>query len=146
LKQDTQTRHFLIVENDADDAFLIRRAFQSTPNCGTAFVCRSASEAQDYCRANGMYSDRAKYQKPDAIVSDLHLGKESGVDFMKWLKTQDEFKEIPVMVLTGSASPAEMRAAKESGAVKVLRKPGKLEELKALFQTIATELCSTPQE
>ena len=84
-----------------------------------------------------MYSDRKKYPLPDAIVSDLKMGSESGADFVCWLRTRKEFNQTPVLIFSGCASPEEMKQAEELGAQEVLRKPIKVEDLRRLFQKLA---------
>src|SRR5258706_11046470 len=98
------------------------------PGC-SAFICRNTSEARAYMMGAGMYSDRVKFPFPDAIVSDLRLGEESGIEFLHWLRTVPAFKDIPIVLLSGSASPNEMATAAELNGIKVLRKPAELNAL-----------------
>lgn len=133
-------KHFLVIENDPDDAFLIRRAFTTIPHC-TSFVCRNTSEAKAYVLGAGLYSRRDTYPLPDTILCDLRLGDESGVQFIEWLFKTDEVKKFPVVVLTGSASPKEMEAAEGLGAKKVLRKPNDVDALRRMLAQIAQDLC-----
>ena len=46
----------LVLEDDAGDAILIRRAF--TGQTCRAFICRNTSEARAYFLGSGMYSER----------------------------------------------------------------------------------------
>ena len=123
---------FLIIEDSAEDAALIRRAFAQIDH-STAFVCRNVSEAKAYVAGAGMYSDRGRFPVPQAVICDLRLGGESGLDFLAWLKGKPKFGRIPVAILSGTASEKEMLAAKTEGAASVLRKPENLEELRALL-------------
>jgi DNA-binding NarL/FixJ family response regulator len=132
--------HFLILENDADDAFLIRRAFSNFPLC-SAFVCRNTSEARAYMIGAGMYADRERYPVPTAVVSDVCLEGESGVDFLRWLRNTAAFANIPVYILTGSASPEQVDAASKLGAAGVFSKPVKIQALQELIRSIAVDLC-----
>jgi hypothetical protein len=43
-----KAKHFLVVENDANDAFFIDRALRGAPQCKSTVICRSGSEAQAY--------------------------------------------------------------------------------------------------
>ena len=62
--------HFLIVENDPDDAYLIARAFKKIPHCGTVSLTRNTSEAKAYLKGAGMYADRQQFPFPSAILSE----------------------------------------------------------------------------
>jgi CheY-like chemotaxis protein len=135
-----QGKTFLVIEDSGDDALLIRRAFRALESC-QATICRNLSEAKAYMNGAGMYQDRTKYPFPNAIISDLHLGMESGLDFLKWIKAHPEYKAMPVYVLTGTASTREAFLAREAGAVDVLRKPSKYEDLRTMFTDMAAKLC-----
>src|SRR5688500_14213048 len=124
-------KYFLVIEDDADDAAFIRRAFSPMRDC-SAFVCRNSSEAKAYLQGAGLYKDRQKYPVADAIIGDLRLGEESGVEFVAWLKA-GELKHLPVAILTGFDAPMEMAAAQKLGAVMSLRKPKTTEELGLLL-------------
>jgi len=128
--------HILFLENDGNDAILIGIAMKAVDPPVRWFICRNPSEARSYLKGTGMYSDRKKYPLPDAIVSDLKMGSESGADFVCWLRTRKEFNQTPVLIFSGCASPEEMKQAEELGAQEVLRKPIKVEDLRRLFQKL----------
>jgi len=130
---------FLVIEDNGDDAVLIERAFRSTHEC-RAFICRSLSEAKDYLTGAGMYANREKYPLPNGIISDMHLGADSAVDFLKWIKFS-KFVLLPVVVLSGTSSTQECAVARELGAVEILRKPAKYEELRMMLHDLAAKLC-----
>ena len=132
---------FLIVENDPNDALLIRRALASA-NCGASSICRNVSEAQAYLKGAGMYANRSKYPVPDVILTDLRMEEESGVDLVEWIRDQEPpLRDITVLILTGSASPMQFDAAKKVGAQGVHRKPARIEDLQHLLASIATQFC-----
>lgn len=133
-------RKFLIVEDDPNDALLIKRALRS--RCGFSFVCRNPGEAQAYLRGAGTYGDRAAYPLPDVIVTDLRIGADSGITLVEWVRSQTPpVRDTPMIILTGSAPPAEFEAAQRAGAQRVYRKPTRFEDLQQLIEEIALEYC-----
>jgi CheY-like chemotaxis protein len=134
-----ENKHFLVLEDNQDDAFLIRRAVAKTPWC-SAFVCRNASEAKAYMLGAGLYSDRLNFQLPQMILLDLKLGTDTGINFLKWLKTSPEFNAIPVTVLTGYAEEKDVIAAENAGALNVLIKPVGIIALIELLGTLVAGL------
>jgi DNA-binding response OmpR family regulator len=132
---------FLVIEDSYDDALLIKRAFGMLENCRVV-VCRNLSEAKAYLHGAGMYQDRAKFPFPNAVICDLHLGYESGVQFLVWIKAHAQFKNMPVTILTGTANTQECVQAKNAGALDVLRKPARYEDLKTMLNDMAAKLCS----
>ena len=139
MNQDFRTT-FLVLEDDANDALLIRRAF--TNAACRAFVCRNTSEARAYLLGAGMYADRERYPFPDMFVSDVNLGAgESGLSFLEWVRSREDLKDIPVIVLSGSMSPKDIHRAKSLGVSRVLEKPGNAAELQLLVLKLANEFC-----
>jgi CheY-like chemotaxis protein len=130
---------FLVLEDDANDAILIRRAF--TNAACRAFVCRNTSEARAYLLGAGMYSNRDEYPFPDIFVTDLHLGEESGINFLEWLRSREDLKDIPVIVLSGLISPKDSQKAKQLGVSRILQKPGNPAELQLLVLKLSNEFC-----
>ena len=143
MEQDFRTT-FLVLEDDANDALLIRRAF--TNAACRAFVCRNTSEARAYLVGAGMYADRARFPFPDIFITDLRLGDESGMQFLKWLRSRDDFKNVPVIVLSGTASPRDVQDAKKLGASRVVQKSSNPAELQMLVMKLAREFCPPTSE
>jgi len=138
MEQDFRTT-FLILEDDANDALLIRRAFTNTA-CN-AFVCRNTSEARAYLLGAGMYSDRSQFPFPEIFVTDIRLADESGVQFLQWMRLRPEFARLPVIVLSGAATPLEIQQAKELGASRILKKPGDPRALQEVLMELSREFC-----
>jgi CheY-like chemotaxis protein len=141
--QDFRTT-FLILEDDANDALLIRRAFTSAA-C-RAFVCRNTSEARAYLVGAGMYANRDHYQFPDIFITDLRLADESGMQFLGWLRSKPEFKDLPVIILSCSTSPKDMAEAKKLGVSRFIQKPGNPGELEMLVIKLSRQFSPRDSE
>lgn len=130
---------FLVVEGNADDALLIRTAFKSLESC-QAIVTRNVSEAKAYMEGAGMYQDRERFPLPNALICDLGVGSESALEFIKGMK-QGAFTAMPVFALTGVATPATIKIAKDAGALEIFPKPVRYEDLVAMLKDLAAKLC-----
>lgn len=71
----------------------------------------------------------------DLILLDLHMPAMSGLEFLKIIKSDERFKEIPVLVVTASDDADELAECIEAGAVDSLPKPFQSAFLKARVQT-----------
>ncbi len=60
--------------------------------------------------------------KPDAIWLDYYLGDMDGVNFMEKLRSRKEFANIPVLVISNSASPSKVQKMLDLGAKEYLIK------------------------
>ena len=105
-------------------------------------MCRNPSEAKDYLRGAGMYADRERYTLPDVILTDLRMGNETGMELVEWIREQQPpLRNLPIIILTGSATPLQFEAAETIGANQVFRKPTKLQDLQELLRSIGNEFC-----
>jgi two-component system, OmpR family, phosphate regulon response regulator PhoB len=55
---------------------------------------------------------KVKSEKPDLVVLDVMMPKQSGVRLFRNLKTNKNFQRIPVLMLTGIAKNAFLRSQK----------------------------------
>jgi len=70
------------------------------------------------------------------VLLDLKLPHLMGLDVLKWIRGQDEFKSTAVVVLSASQSPEDMANAQDRGADAFLVKPSTLDHLDDLAQKI----------
>ena len=134
------SKHILVVESNADDAFLIRRAFEQLPFC-TSFLCRSLSEARAYLSRAGVYKDEENYAAPDAVITELRLEKESGYELLTWMRESKTLRSIPVYILSGSISPQDVAKLKGMDIKRVVEKPAGTAELGRVLSEMAQEVC-----
>jgi CheY-like chemotaxis protein len=135
--------HFLLVENDASEAEILDKAFAAIPDCGTVAIARNISEAKAYLKGAGIYSNRDKFRVPSTILASWRLDGDSGVDLLAWVKSDENLRRIPFVLLTpAAASPREVAEAKAIAAVRVARKPGNSDDLKSMLEKLAETMCS----
>ena len=103
----------LLLENDSDDAFFFRRALARLGYTGSVHTADGLTEARDYLERS---STDAQYPRPDLIVCDMKLLGSTGNDFLEWIRTQDAFRAIPVVMLSGSSLPEDRARAMDLGA------------------------------
>jgi CheY-like chemotaxis protein len=60
---------------------------------------------------------------PDAVLLDINLGAENGLDLVAWMRQKPETREIPVIAVTAHAMAAEQERILKSGCIACLSKP-----------------------
>ena len=90
--------------------------------------------------ARGLIGER----KPDAIVLDIMLPDGSGLDFMKELR-KSENAGIPVILLTGLTTKADILSGLKSGGDDYLTKPYDFEELLARLEALLRRAARVPE-
>ncbi len=76
----------------------------------------------------------ARTHQPDLILLDLHLPDMSGEDVATALRANDETRDIPIVILSGAAHPAQRRRLLEQGVHAYLTKPYKVAEMIELVE------------
>lgn len=71
----------------------------------------------------------ARQKKPDLIILDVLLPKMNGYKVCRMLKFDENYKSIPIIMLTAKVLPGDIEQGLQSGANAYLTKPFKAEEL-----------------
>jgi CheY-like chemotaxis protein len=119
----------LLVEDSESDIVLMRRAWQSLDQRIPLRVLTDGEEAIDYFKGLGQFADLAAHPRPSLVLLDLGLPGISGFDVLKWIRATPGMKELPVIVMTGSAFVADVKLAYDLGANSFMVKPGTFERL-----------------
>ncbi len=60
---------------------------------------------------------------PDAVLLDINLGAENGLDLVAWMRQRPELGEIPVIAVTAHALVTEQERILQAGCRACLSKP-----------------------
>lgn len=119
----------LLIEDDESDVFFFRRALSSCHFDGQVRVVPNAWQARNYLEGQGEYKDRTYYPLPQLIVCDLHLPGATGVEFVKWLRGDAKFADLPLIIWSGSMPEQQLKEALGAGASSVFRKTPEFAQL-----------------
>ena len=95
----------LLVEDNPGDIRLTTEALKEQKMYNNLNVVTDGVEAMAYLRREGKYSGA---KRPDLVLLDLNLPKKDGREVLKDIKTDDNLKAIPVVVLTVSKSEEDI--------------------------------------
>jgi CheY-like chemotaxis protein len=113
----------LLVEDEEDDVFLLRKALKAAGVKNRAVVARDGNEAVEYLAGTGGFADRQQFPYPALMLLDLKLPYRSGLEVLAWLRRQTNLPPTHIAVLSSSNEPRDLRAASELGAGTYLVKP-----------------------
>src|SRR5436190_21083311 len=99
----------LVVEGDADERMFMERAFRKLGIDSPIQLVSSGDEAIAYMKGEGRYADRKQYAYPSFILTDLKMSHGDGFAVLAFLKRNPDWAIIPTVVLSGSASPEEIK-------------------------------------
>ena len=113
----------LIVEDDPDALFLLKRALIKTGLDTPVRVAMDGEEAVSYLAGQGIFADRTSHPLPCLILLDLKLPRKSGLEVLDWIRQQPRLRRIPVVIVTTSGEERDRRRALELGAREYYIKP-----------------------
>lgn len=128
---------FLIVEDNGDDALLLRLAFSKARILNPVQVVRSGEEAVSYLLGTGKYANRAEFPLPQLILLDLNMPGMSGIEFLRWIRSDPDYRTLRVIVLSGSDAIRDINAAYEAGANSFLVKPADLDQFVEISKALS---------
>lgn len=129
-------RTILLVEDNADDVFFMRRALKKAGIAALLQVVEDGQEAIHYLSGQGDYSDRQKAPLPSLVLLDLKMPRKSGLEVLEWVRRQPELGGLVVIVLTSSRQSKDVAAAARLGANSFLVKPPNVDELTDLMTVV----------
>lgn len=118
----------LMVDDDIGDTILTKSALSE---CGLDYnmsVVHDGTEALDFLQRKGKYESAPR---PDVILLDLNMPSMGGHEVLEWIKSDNDLKIIPVVILTTSTNHKDIIKSYEHSANAYISKPLNLEDYKA---------------
>jgi CheY-like chemotaxis protein len=128
--------HVLLAEDDDNDVTFLRRAFRQAEITNPLQVVSDGQAAIDYLSGNGPFSDRSQYPLPALVLLDLKMPRKTGLEALQWIRDQQNFFALPIIMLTSSVHPTEIGAAYHAGANAFVTKPSGIPERTELAKMI----------
>jgi CheY-like chemotaxis protein len=126
----------LVVEDDANDQFLIERAFRKIGVTDPIQIVGDGEEAIAYMMGEGKFSEREKFAYPTFIVTDLKMPRADGFAVLEFLKGNPQWAVVPTIVLSASADRDDIKKAYMLGASSYHVKPQSPEALRHQLDVI----------
>lgn len=112
----------LLVEDDPKDTELTMTALEEYNLSNEVVVASDGEEALDYLYYRGKFQRRSG-ENPAVMLLDLKLPKIDGLEVLQRIKTDDNLKLIPVVVLTSSREERDMVSSYKLGVNAYVVKP-----------------------
>ncbi|MCR6720126.1 MAG: response regulator [Chitinophagaceae bacterium] len=125
--------HILLVEDNEGDIVLTLEAFKDGKLKNSIQVVRDGEEALQYLHQQGPYLNATL---PDIILLDINLPRMDGKEVLLYIKSHDQFKLIPVVVLTTSSSEKDISDVYASFANCYITKPVDFEKFTKVIRSI----------
>lgn len=123
----------LIIDDSIDDRDMIALAFRKNGVKDTIYSVGSVRDAMDYLSGERDYADRRQFPFPSLVMTDLKMPQEDGFALLEQLKSNPQWKMIPILVMSGATDSDDVKRCYSMGASCYLQKPADLAELRRLL-------------
>jgi CheY-like chemotaxis protein len=124
-------KRFLLIDDDSDDRELFSEALASVSSVIVCDLAADAEEALDKLVSKEL-------DAPDMIFLDINLPVMTGWQFLTSLKSQEAYKDIPVIMYSTSSNQRDKEIAKDLGALCFITKPSAFKKLQNTLDIIVS--------
>jgi len=118
----TIIKNILLVDDSDNDVTLIKAALKDTHFGNEIIVAEDGEEAVDFLYKRGKFRDYSGGE-PIFILLDINLPLMNGIEVLKIIRSVPEYNTIPVIMLTSSQDPYDLKECYENGANSFVVKP-----------------------
>jgi CheY-like chemotaxis protein len=131
----TQSSPFdiLLLEDEPADAFLVKMALKEGKIFADLHHVIDGREGIDFLQQTGKYIGAVR---PDLILLDLNMPRMNGYEFLKAIKSDLNFNDIPIVVLTTSDVESDVVRSYKLGASSYLSKPVDMEKFISMIHEL----------
>jgi CheY-like chemotaxis protein len=133
---DSRKLQVVLVDDNEDDRAFFRSALAEGGLEVDLFEANGGIAALNYLVDKEPDSNRSKHGAPDLIFVDLNMPGMDGFAVIKKIRAKLGYQNIPIIVLTNSASESDRTAAYTLGASSFHKKPGHYQDLRILLQSV----------
>jgi len=123
----------LIVEDNPGDARLIKEVLRSDKSFYRLHLVEDGVEAMNFLRNKGA---NLNFPKPDLIFLDLNLPKMDGREVLAEIKSDENLRLIPVIIMTTSQAEEDISKAYSLHANCYITKPLELDQFVKTIRSI----------
>ena len=115
-------KRILLVEDDSKDVELTINALSEYCVANEIAIARDGEEALDFLYMRGTFASRLE-GNPVVILLDLKMPKLDGIQVLRHLKTDEQMRCIPVVILTSSREDRDLVECYKLGVNAYVVKP-----------------------
>lgn len=114
----------IVVEDDENEVFLLKRAFQQAHIKNPVLLFRDGQEVIDYLSRLGTDGGKQISDAPPALMLlDLKMPRKNGLEVIEWLRAQPVLKRLVVVMMSSSDNASDLNRAYDLGCNSYLIKP-----------------------
>ena len=129
-------RAIIVVEDSDEDYETILWIFKKLAVTHPVIRCEDGEELLHYLSQQSKRTERDEILLPGLIMLDLNLPGIDGRQILQRIKANERFKVVPVVVLTTTSNPKDIKTCYQNGANSYILKPVDLEKFVRTMQRL----------
>ena len=117
-----ELQSILLAEDNPDDVELTLAGLTRLNLANDIVVARDGAEALDYLHCRGKFAARNN-GNPAVVLLDLKMPKVDGLEVLREIKSNQNFKAIPVVIITSSTQENDLAQSYHLGVNAYVVKP-----------------------
>ena len=130
-----EIKSLLLVEDNSRDVELTLAAFEESHLANIVDVARDGVEALDYLYRWGRFADRPAGD-PAVVLLDIKMPRLNGLEVLRRIKSDPQFKELPVVIFTSSREESDMDECHVMGVNSYVVKPVEFSQFVAAVKQV----------
>ena len=126
----------LIAEDDKDDYLLTLEALKEAGVGNEVHWVKDGDEILEFLSSRLNGSNGSSGPLPGVILLDLNMPKKDGREALKEIKSNPNFRKIPVIVMTTSSAETDVIKSYDLGVNSFIQKPDRFHELVEIVRTV----------
>ena len=123
----------LLVEDNPGDVRLTQEAARETKVLSNMHVVNNGMDAMAFLKRSGRFGS---VPRPDLVLLDLNMPGMDGREVLKQIKSDDNFRRIPVVIITSSQAEEDILRAYDLQASCYVTKPVDLDQFIKVVRNI----------
>ncbi|MGE0173244.1 MAG: response regulator [Oligoflexales bacterium] len=125
------SRSILLVDDDVSDKVLIQKILKECDSKITLHHVEDGEKAMRFLRQKDPYQD---VERPDLVLLDLNLPRKEGGEVLLEIRSDPDLTALPVVILSTSKAPADIRNCYALHANAFVSKPGDLNQFRSAVE------------
>jgi CheY-like chemotaxis protein len=120
------SKYVLMLEDDTDDRYITS---ETLSELGIDI------DIKFFSNSNEVFKFLSTSEKPVLMLIDFNATPENGIEVLKKLKISEQYKEIPVVILSDNNIPQYRTKAYANGAASFIKKPDTHQQTREKIET-----------